>query len=341
MGAAPSSLSELEEQLSRPTPRVTETLAGLRGDLVLLGVGGKMGLSLARMARRALDAAGSPARVIGVSRFSQGQRALFEQVGVETVVADLLDPRQVANLPEAGAVIVLAGRKFGSTGDLPLTWAMNAWLPASICQRFPARPCVVFSTGNVYGLGPLARGGSTEEEEPRPVGEYAQSCLARERMYQYFSPRLEIPLAIVRLNYACDLRYGVLVDLAHRVWRGEPVPLEMGWFNTIWQREANERTLLCLSRLTIPPQIVNVTGSEMVSVRWACDEFAQRWNRTVQYVGHEQETALLSSSARADGWWGPPQVSAPTLLDWVARWRESGGVDLGKPTHFESRTGDF
>lgn len=335
------SVDELEELLSRPTDLVCEILRRLSGDLLLLGAGGKMGLSLARMARRAWDRVGHRGRVIAVSRFGGGGEGLFHSQGIETLRCDLLSPEQLRNLPQAENVIAMTGRKFGSTGDEPLTWAMNTLLAAEICRKFPASRLVAFSTGNVYGLVPVAGGGSREGDPPQPVGEYAQSCLGRERLYQHGSRTLGIPTALIRLNYACDLRYGVLVDLACRVRHRQPVDLSMGYFNTIWQGAANAQTLCAFEHLTCPPWIVNVSGSEILSVRDVCETLADLWNVSVEFTGTESTTALLSNNGLARSLWGSPAVTTERLLHWVADWIESGRPVLGKPTHFESREGQF
>lgn len=335
------SVEELEELLSRPTDPVCHVLAQLSGDLLLLGAGGKMGLSLARMVRRAWDRVGHRGRVIAVSRFGGGGEGLFHAQGIETLRCDLLNPAQRHSLPQAANVIAMTGRKFGSTGDEPLTWAMNTLLAADLCRNFPDSRLVAFSTGNVYGLVPVTGGGSREGDRPHPVGEYAQSCLGRERLYQYGSRSLGIPSALIRLNYACDLRYGVLVDLACKVWHRQPVDLSMGYFNTIWQGDANAQTLCAFGHLTSPPWIVNVTGSEVLSVREISEFFAGLWNVPVEFTGCESDTALLSSNALARSLWGSPGVSTTQLLRWVADWIESGRPLLDKPTHFESREGQF
>jgi hypothetical protein len=331
----------LESALSEPTPGAIATLQKLAGDILLLGVGGKMGLSLARMARRASEAAGVSRRVIGVSRFVAGGDATFQAHGVETIRCDLLNEDEVARLPDVQNVIFMTGKKFGSGDDMPGTWAMNTYLPAIVCRRFCRSRIVAFSTGNVYGLTSVTGGGSVETDEPLPVGEYAMSCLGRERMFEHFSRSREIPLAFVRLNYACDLRYGVLVDLARQVWSGQPVDLTMGHFNTIWQGDANAQTLQALAHVAVPPWIVNVTGPELLSVRTVCERFGRIMNRSVRFTGHESETALLSNSALAQARFGPPRVAADQLTEWVAQWIMQGGVCLGKPTHFESRSGRY
>jgi len=332
---------ELEVALSEPTPEVIETLRRLRGDIMLLGVGGKMGLSLARMTRGASDAAGVPRRVLGVSRFSGGGEEAFQSHGVETIPCDLLIDEELARLPDVANIVFMTGKKFGSTEDMASTWAMNCLLPARVCARFRDSRIVAFSTGNVYGLTPVARGGSVETDPLDPVGEYAMSCLGRERVFEYFSRSLAILTALVRLNYACDLRYGVLVDLARQVWNEQPIDLTMGYFNTIWQGDANAQTLRAFDLVGSPPSVVNVTGPEVLHVRTVCEQFGERWHKPVRFVEAESETALLSNTRRAVELFGPPRVSAGQLVEWVADWVTRGGRSLGKPTHFESRTGRF
>jgi nucleoside-diphosphate-sugar epimerase len=335
-------VAHLEDLLSEPTPAAIEAMRGAGGDLVVLGVAGKMGPTLARMARRAMDAAGMPHRVIGVSRFSSlDQQRALESHGIETIRCDLLDRAALARLPEAPDVVFMAGRKFGSTGDEPLTWAMNTHLPALVCDRYRRSRIVAFSTGNVYGLTPHGRGGSREDDPPAPVGEYAMSCLGRERMFQYFSRAYEIPMAILRLNYAVEMRYGVLADLAGRVVRREPIDVTMGYFNVIWQADANAMALAALQHTSTPPLVVNIAGPEELSVRAVCAELARRQDVDVSFVGCEAEDALLSNGTRGCALFGKPRVTAPQLLAWTADWVRRGGESLGKPTHFESRAGHF
>jgi nucleoside-diphosphate-sugar epimerase len=333
--------AQLETWLSEPTPEVIETLGRLPGDIALLGVAGKMGPTLARMAKRASDAAGVRRRVIGVARFSDGGQEALETHGVETIRCDLLNEDDVARLPEAPNVIFMAGRKFGSTGDEPLTWAMNAYLPAVVCRKFRQSRIVAFSTGNVYGLSPPASGGSRESDPVQPIGEYAMSCLARERLFAYFSRALNIPMAILRLNYACELRYGVLVDLAQRIARGEPIDLTMGHFNVIWQGDANAMTLRALAHVSTPPWVVNMTGPETLSVRDVCLRLGEVLGKPVRFSGSEAPEALLSNASIGLKRLGPPRVSAAELAEHVADWIARGGRTLGKPTHFESRDGKF
>jgi nucleoside-diphosphate-sugar epimerase len=333
--------TELEDHLSEPTPAVVETMARLQGDLILLGVAGKMGPSLARMAKRASEEAGVRRRVLGVSRFSSGGEAELEAHGVEAVRCDLLDADAVERLPDAANVVYLAGRKFGSTGDEAATWAMNSFLPGVVCRRYRTSRLVAFSTGNVYGLTPVAGPGSREGDGLQPVGEYAMSCLGRERVFEYFSRTFRIPTVLVRLNYACDLRYGVLVDLAQRVWREEHVDLGMGYFNTIWQGDANAMTLRSFDHVASPPWLVNLTGPERLSVRSVAEQFGRRFGKAVVFTGSEADMALLSDARSGIERLGPLRVEAERLIAWVADWVARGGRSLDKPTHFESRDGRF
>jgi len=338
----PSTVEELEELLSEPTPAVVQTLGGLEGHIVILGVGGKMGPTLARMAQRASAAAGKSRRVIGVSRFTDAtQEASLRRHGIETIQCDLLDEAAVARLPDVQNVVFMAGMKFGSTGNEARTWAMNCYLPSIICRRFRKSRIVAFSTGNVYGLGPVAEGGATEKTVAAPVGEYAMSCLGRERMFEYFSRLCDIPVTILRLNYACELRYGVLVDLAQRVWAGEAIDLAMGHFNTIWQRDANAAALEAFQYAQFPPRIINITGLETLSVRSVCEQFGKLLHRPVEFKGAEGQTALLSNAALGHRLFGSPTVSVDQMIAWIAHWLKTGGPTLGKPTHFESRDGSF
>jgi nucleoside-diphosphate-sugar epimerase len=332
---------QLETMLSEPTAEVIETLGRLPGDLVLLGVAGKMGPTLARMARRASDAAGVRRRVIGVSRFTSGGQESLQAHGIETVPCDLLNEAEVARLPDAANVLFMTGKKFGSTGDEATTWAMNSYLPAVVCRKYRGSRVVAFSTGNVYGLTPVAGGGSRETDPPQPVGEYAMSALGRERLFEYFSRSSGIPMALLRLNYACEPRYGVLVDLAQRVWARQPIDLGMGYLNTIWQGDANAMALRAFAHVASPPLVVNVTGPELLSVRAVCECLGQLLDRQVSFTGTEAATAFLSNARRGFELLGTPRITAGRLLEWVAHWVMRGGRNLGKPTHFESHDGKY
>ena len=335
-------LEQLEDRLSEPTPEVVQTLRRLQGDLIVLGVAGKMGPSLARMAKHASDLAGVRRRIIGVARFSTaGGEAELQRHGIETIRCDLLDEEALQRLPDAANVLYLAGMKFGATGKESLTWALNTHLPALVCRKFARSRIVAFSTGNVYGLVPPASGGSRETDPPAPVGEYGMSCLGRERIFEHFSRTLGTPVALIRLNYACDLRYGVLVDLASKVLLGAPVGLSMAWFNTIWQGDANAMTLRCFDHVASPPLVLNLTGQECLSVRETCHRFGQLLGREPVFTGSEAPTALLSNAQRALSLFGAPRVSAEELIARVAAWVGQGGPTLNKPTHYEARDGRY
>jgi nucleoside-diphosphate-sugar epimerase len=333
---------ELEELLSRPTPAVTDALRAVPGDVIVLGAGGKMGPSLTTMVRRALDDAGDRREVIAVSRFSSPDAAAqLQQAGVRVVRADLNDRDSIAQLSDAANVIYMAGQKFG-TRDLPsLTWAVNTLVPAMVAERYASSRIVAFSTGNVYALSPATSGGSREGDALTPLGEYANSCVGRERVLEHASRTRGTPISIVRLNYAVDLRYGVLVDLAHRIASGEPVRLEMGYVNVIWQGDANAQAIRSLANAASPPFVVNVTGRERLSVRDVATELGRLLSTTPRFEGTEAPDALLSDTSLAQSVFGPPTVSTATLIEWVAGWVSRGGTRLGKATKFEVRDGKY
>ena len=337
-----TAVDELETLLSTPIPLVEETLRSLDGPLLILGVGGKMGPTLARMAARALTAVNSPHRVVAVARFSQpGLRAELERWGVQTITCDLLDRDALAALPESRHIIFMAGQKFGTSGNPSQTWAMNTYMPALVAERFHTARIVVFSTGNVYPLTPVVAGGSHEEDAPGPVGEYASTCLGRERMFEYFSQRHGLRCAIMRLNYAIDLRYGVLLDIAEKVYAGQPVELAMGAANVIWQGDANAWALALLNHCTAPPFVLNVTGPETVSIRRVAERFGALFSMEPQLVGSEAPESLLSNAAHAFRLFGYPSVTLDQMISWTAAWVRAGGATLRKPTHFEARDGKF
>lgn len=333
---------QLEDILSRPSEADARAMAALDGDLLILGVAGKMGPSLAHLARRAADAAGVKKRIIGVARFSTpaAERQLNEW-GIETIKADLLEPGVLAKLPDAANVIHMAARKFGSTGDEGLTWAMNTFLPGLVAERYRESRIVTFSTGNVYPLTPVLFGGPTEAHPTGPVGEYAQSALGRERMFQHFSKVHGTKVAILRLNYAVEMRYGVLLDIGTKIWNRCPVDLGMGHANVIWQGDANSITLRSFAHCAAPPFVLNMTGPETVAVRWVARKFGERFGFEPVLEGAESETALLSNASLCQKLFGYPQVSVEQMIDWLAAWIEGGGGTLNKPTHFETRDGKF
>jgi len=334
--------SQLEEILSTPYEGDVAAMSRLPGDVIILGAGGKMGPSLAARVKRSTDAAGIERRVIAVSRFSSTRsREDLESLGVETVSCDLLDRLQVAALPEAENVFFLAGRKFGSTDRGDLTWAINSYAPGIAAERFCRSRVVVFSTGNVYPFVPPSSCGSVESDAPDPRGEYASSCLGRERVFEYFSRERGTGCLFFRLNYAIDLRYGVLVDIARRVYTGEPIDLSVGGFNVIWQGDANSYALRSLELCESPPRILNVTGPEKISTLRVAERFAQRFGREAIFQGVESGAALLSDASLCHRLLGYPNVTLGEMIEMVARWIEIGGASLGKPTRFEVTDGRF
>ena len=292
--------------------------------------------------KRAVDAAGVSKRVIGVSRFStRGVREALNEDGIETIVADLLSEDCLQNLPDTQNVILMAGRKFGSADNESLTWAMNGYMPGRVAEKFRSSRLVVFSTGNVYPLTSVSQGGATESSPVAPIGEYAQSCLSRERICTYFSSQFGTPMAILRLNYAIDLRYGILLDVAEKVYAEEPVSLQMGNVNVIWQGDANAIALRAFSHCQSPPLVLNVTGPETVSIRSLASCFGVIFNKSPHFESEEASTALLSNASRCHQLFGYPRVSLGQMIEWVAEWVRIGGETLHKPTHFEVRDGKF
>ena len=345
LSPAPRDETELEELLSRPDAGAVQALATHPGDILVLGAGGKMGPSLARMARRAADEADTtPARrrVIAVSRFSTGtSRELLESAGVDTIAADLSDAAAVNALPDAPNVIFMAGQKFGTRDAPAATWAANAAVPALVATRFTRARIVAFSTGNVYALTPVTGPGSRETDPLAPIGEYASSCLGRERIFEHYAMRHSQPLAIMRLNYAVDLRYGVLVDIALAVLHRQPVDLQMGHVNVIWQGDANARAIACLAHAATPPFIVNVTGRSILRVRDLAARFGALLDRNPIFSGEEAPDALLSDTTVMASTLGPPAMPVDWMVACVAEWITRGGPILGKPTSFQTRDGRF
>lgn len=330
--------NQLEDILSEPSRADIDALAALDGDLLILGVAGKMGPSLAHRARRAAPGK----RIIGVARFSNpAVRDQLESWGVETISADLLEPGILERLPAVSNVIYMAARKFGSTGNEGLTWAMNTFLPGLVAERYRASRIVTFSTGNIYPLMPVLHGGPDETVVPNPVGEYGQSALGRERMFQHFSACYGTPVTILRLNYAIDLRYGVLLDIGQKVFERRPVNLQMGHANVIWQGDANSVCLRSFAICQSPPAVLNLTGPEIVSVRWAARRFGARFGIEPILEGGESETALLSNAAQCHKLFGYPSVAVDQMIEWIADWIGMGNSTWNKPTHFEVRDGKF
>lgn len=333
---------ELDAFLATPYPELVTMMRRLDGDILVLGVGGKMGPSLARLAANACREGGVRKRVIGVSRFSDGSlRSRLESAGIETTACDLLDPEEVRKLPQARNVIFMVGRKFGVVGSESLTWATNAIAPANVARTFRQSRIVAFSTGCVYPLVPPSGRGSRETDPLDPVGEYSQACVARERIFEHYAEQYGTAVLLFRLNYAIDLRYGVLFDIAQNVHAGTPVDLSVGVVNIIWQGDANNRALLCLEHTANPPAVLNVTGGETLFVRDLTEQFAERFGTAARFCGTDSERAYLSDASRSIQLFGPPQVPVAKMIEWTAEWIKRGGRSLGKPTHFTVTDGQF
>ncbi len=328
--------------LSRPSDAAIAAMSRLQGDVIVLGVAGKMGPTLARMIVRASEAANVKRKVIGVARFSNPtEQSKLDFAGVQTIKADLLDQAQLDKLPDAPNVVYMAGMKFGSTGNEALTWAMNSYLPGMVSKKYQKSKIVAFSTGNVYGLSPIARGGSLEADALNPIGDYAMSCLGRERIFEHFSRTLHIPMGMIRLNYATEMRYGVLVDLAQRVWKNEEIDVSMGTMNAIWQADANAMTIAAFDHVSSPPFLLNVAGPELLSMRAAALAFGRLMKKDVRIVGEESSDSLISNGQLGHKLYGYPRVPAGQMIDWIADWVMRGGENINKPTHFEARDGKY
>jgi nucleoside-diphosphate-sugar epimerase len=342
----PSSLPErfedeagLEEFLSRPGQALVDDMARLEGDILVLGVGGKMGPTLAHLAKRAAPGK----RVVGVARFSEpGLRERLESQDIETIQCDLLRPEAVAELPRLANVVFMAGRKFGSTGAEELTWAMNTWVPTLVAERFRDSRIVAFSTGNVYPFAPVGGPAPTEATAPGLAsGEYGASCLGRERLFEYFSGLHGTPGRIIRLNYAIEMRYGILYDVASKVRSGRAIDLTMGHVNVIWQGDANAQALRALLHCSTPTSPLNVSGPETLSVRQLARSFAERLDREPVFTGAEAATALLTDAGLAARLFGPPVVALERAVEWTADWVARDMPSLDKPTHYGTRDGKF
>ena len=332
-------IEALEEFMTRPSQALADDLARTPGDIMLLGVGGKMGPTLARLAKRAAP----NKRVIGVARFSeQGVREDLEKAGVEPLAADLLDRAALERLPRIPNVMFMAGRKFGASGDVPLTWAMNVHMPAMVAEVFKASRIVAFSTGNVYPFVPVDSGGATEETPPvPPSGDYANSCVGRERMFEYFSAKHGTPGRLFRLNYAIDMRYGVLHDIGRKVRDGETIDLTMGHANVIWQGDANSVALRCLAHATTPTTPINVTGPETFEVAKVAEEFGRLLGKKPRFSGRPAATGWINNAARMVKEFGPPTVPLQKLIEWNADWVARGMKTINKPTKYEVRDGTY
>ncbi len=340
--SCPKTTDELDDLLSRPDPKVLEAVDACPGNIAVLGAGGKMGFHTARMLQRSVDQLGRPDPVFAVSRFtSESSREAFERCGIETIRADLSDAGQVAALPDAANLFFLAGMKFGTAHDVDLLYRFNGLMPRLVAERFADSRIVALSTGCVYSFTSAESGGSTEQSETDPPGDYAKSCLQREQAFIDGSQASGTPCSLVRLNYSVELRYGVLVDIATQVFDGQPVSVETPYVNVIWQRDAISQIVQCLPCAQSPPFIVNITGAETLSVRDLADRFGKRFGKPVTFTGQEADTCWLSNSTLARGRFGDPPMELDRMIEWIAEWIEEGRETLGKPTKFHVRDGKY
>ena len=334
--------AELQEFMTAPSQDLVRDVRHLSGDLMILGAGGKVGPTLAIKAKRAFDQAGIGAKVYAVSLFDYpGAADSMRKAGIEVIESDISDPGQLAALPNAENIIYMVGKKFGTTGNEAATWNINVILPYLVAQRFPAARIVAFSTGNVYGAAPLSGGGFCEDDIPSPIGEYAQTCLGRERILEYCSRQNNTPMLMFRLNYAIDLRYGVLYDIARSILDGKPIDLSPGVFNCIWQGDACEYAIRSLPLTSTPPAKLNVSSPESYSVRWAATELGSRLGKVPVFAGEEGHSALFSNCQRMVHLLGYPKTDILTMMDMTAAWVLNGGETIAAPTHFEATDGKY
>ena len=335
-------LIALENRLTAPSAALIEDIKKIKGDIVLLGIGGKMGPSMGKLLVDAIKAAGITKRVIGISRFSDEKaKAELEANGIETITCDLLNDEELFTLPDAENVIYLAGNKFGTTGKESFTWAMNSYLPGRVAEKYKNANIVAFSSGNVLPFVPVTSGGVSEETTPEPIGEYAQSCLGRERIFEYFAKKNQTPILIYRLNYAVDFRYGVVLEIAKAVKAGKPIDVSTENVNVIWQGDANEIAIRSLLHCSTPAKILNVTGPEILSTRWIAQQFGNIFGLEPKFVNEPVGTALLNNASECHRIFGYPKVTIREIIDITGAWLNGGGDEFGKATHFQERGGKF
>lgn len=335
-------IEDIENYLSTPSERLIKDIISITGDILILGIGGKMGPSLAKLTKRAIDCAGLDKKVIGASRFSNEET--FKELtdfGIECIKVDLMNDDELSKLPNVENVIYMAGNKFGTFGNEHFTWAMNSYIPGRVALKYKESKIVVFSTGNIYPFTSIYNNGAKEDCRPSPIGEYAQSCLGRERVFEHFSIKNNTKILLFRLNYALDLRYGVLLEVAKSVWEERPLDLSMGYVNIIWQGDANEYAIRCLNHCEFPAKKLNITGPEVISIKWLALEFGKLFNRKPIFKNGSKNTALLNDSSQSHNLFGKPLISLNTIIHMTANWVKIGGKELSKPTHFQERKGAY
>lgn len=335
-------LIELEEKYTRPSEAFLKDLAQIDGDFVFLGIGGKMGPSMAKLLVDGLKELGISRKIYGVSRFSDNAgRGYLERLGIETIACDLLDDAALQALPEVKNVIYLAGFKFGATGKEDFTWAMNTYLPGRVADKYKHSRIVAFSSGNVLPFVDVRSGGVDEAVAPEPIGEYAQSTLGRERIFTYFSKKNNTPMLLYRLNYAVDFRYGVVREIAKQVYNQQPIDIRTNNVNVIWQGDANEIAIRSLLHCESPAKVLNVTGPEILSIRWIAEKLGAALGKQPIFAHEPEQTALLNNAAECHSLFGYPKTSILEVIDITAQWMLNNGDEFGKDTHFQERGGKF
>lgn len=329
--------TQLIDQMTTPSNAVKDAVAKIDGDILILGIAGKMGPTLGELLVRA-----GASKVIGVSRFSNpADQDDLNARGITTQKCDLLDDKALQALPDAPYIYLMAGHKFGATGNEALTWAMNTMLPGKVLQRFPKSRIIYVSSGNVYKYTPVTSSGATEADPVEPIGEYAMSRLGGERLAEFYSQQQNTPLSIVRLFYATELRYGILIDIAQKIYSQTPINLAMGHVNQIWQGDANAYLAQMFPLCNSPANIINMTGKNVLSVRELSTALGEKMGITPIFEGTESDNALLGDATKMFDQLGTPQIPIDTIVNWVAHWVTHDGKTLGKPTKYESRTGKF